>query len=99
MKKLLYLLLLTPIIYLVSCSSGKGDLTPEPLPIEETIVGVTWQLLNVGGGWFRLNEDYTYSPKDYLCDTFAIEGTWSLDGDIISNTYFIGAVLSLLYFP
>ena len=91
MKKLLYLLLLTPIIYLVSCSSGKGDLTPEPLPIEETIVGVTWQLLNVGGGWFRLNEDYTYSTKDYLCDTFAIEGTWSLDGDIISNTYFIGA--------
>jgi hypothetical protein len=91
MKKLLYLLLLTPIIYLASCSSGKGDLTPEPLPIEETIVGVTWQLLNVGGGWFRLNEDYTYSTKDYLCDTFAIEGTWSLDGDIISNTYFIGA--------
>lgn len=91
MKKLLYLLLLTPIIYLTSCSSGKGDLTPEPLPIEETIVGVTWQLLNVGGGWFRLNEDYTYSTKDYLCDTFAIEGTWSLDGDIISNTYFIGA--------
>ena len=91
MKKLLYLLLVTPIIYLASCSSGKENLTPEPLPIEETIVGVTWQLLNVGGGWFRLNEDYTYSTKDYLCDTFAIEGTWSLDGDIISNTYFIGA--------
>ena len=91
MKKLLYLLLLTPIIYLASCSSGKGDLSPEPLPIQETIVGVTWQLLNVGGGWFRLNDDYTYSTKDYLCDTFAIEGTWSLDGDIISNTYFIGA--------
>ena len=91
MKKLLYLLLLTPIIYLVSCSSGKGDLTPEPLPIEETIVGVTWQLLNVGGGWFRLNDDYTYSTKDYLCDTFAIKGVWLLDGDVIENRYIIGA--------
>jgi len=91
MKKLIYLLLLTPIIYLTSCSSSKDGLTPEvDTNIEETIVGVTWQLLNVGGGWFRLNEDYTYSTKDYLCDTFAIEGTWSLDGDIISNRYFIG---------
>ena len=92
MKKLLYLLLLTPIIYLVSCSSGKGNLTPEQLPIEETIVGVTWQLLNVGGGWFRLNDDYTYSTKFLLCDTFAVEGVWSLDGDVLENRYIIGAV-------
>ena len=92
MKKLLYLLLLSPIIYLVSCSSGKGNLTPEQLPIEETIVGVTWQLLNVGGGWFRLNDDYTYSTKASLCDTFAIEGIWSIDGDVIENRYIIGAV-------
>ena len=85
MKKLLYLLLLTPIIYLASCSSGKGDLTPEPLPIEETIVGVTWQLFNVGGGWFRLNDDYTYSTKFLLCDTFANVGVWSLDADVINT--------------
>ena len=91
MKKLIYLLLLTPIIYLVSCSSGKGNLTPEPVTVEETIVGVTWQLLNIGGGWFRLNDDYTYSTKDDLCDNFTIKGTWSLKGDIISNRYFIGA--------
>ena len=92
MKKLLYLLLLTPIIYLASCSSGKGNLTPEQLPTEETIVGVTWQLLNVGGGWFRLNDDYTYSTKASLCDTFATEGVWSLDGDVLENRYIIGAV-------
>ena len=92
MKKLLYLLLLSPIIYLISCSSGKGNLTPEQLPIEETIVGVTWQLLNVGGGWFRLNDDYTYSTKASLCDTFAIEGIWSIDGDVLENRYIIGAV-------
>ena len=92
MKKLLYLLLLSPIIYLISCSSGKGNLNPEQLPIEETIVGVTWQLLNVGGGWFRLNDDYTYSTKASLCDTFAIEGIWSIDGDVIENRYIIGAV-------
>ena len=92
MRKILYLLLLSPIIYLVSCSSGKENLTPEQLPIEETIVGVTWQLLNVGGDWFRLNDDYTYSTKASLCDTFAIEGFWSLDGDVIENRYIIGAV-------
>tara|TARA_B100000902_G_C27234977_1_gene876879 strand:+ start:419 stop:1222 length:804 start_codon:yes stop_codon:yes gene_type:complete len=36
MKKLLYLLLLTHIICLISCSSGKGELTPETGIIEET---------------------------------------------------------------
>ena len=91
MKQLLYLLLLTPIIYLVSCSSS-GSHTPEPGPIKEAIVGVTWELLNVDGGWFRLNDDYTYSTKDYLCDTFTIKGIWSLDGDVIENRYMIGPV-------
>ena len=90
MKKLLYLLLLTPIIYLASCS--KSGVKPQGDTIEETIVGVTWQQLNVGGGWFRLNDDYTYSTKDFLCDTFTIKGVWSLDGDIIENRYIIGAV-------
>ena len=90
MKKLLYLLLLTPIIFLTSCR--KSSVTPEPEPIEETIVGVTWQLFNVGGGWFRLNDDYTYSTKDHLCDTFTTEGVWSLDADVIEHRYMIGAV-------
>ena len=91
MKKLFYLLLLTPIIYLVSCSSGKGELNPEtaPLNINEAIVGVTWQRTMIGGDWFRLNDDFTYSTKYYLCDTFEIEGIWELDGNVLSNIYFI----------
>ena len=73
MKKLLYLLLLTPIIFLTSCS--KSGVTPEPELIEETIVGKTWKLLNTEAGWFHLNDNNTYLTKDYLCDSLEQFGT------------------------
>ena len=92
MKKLLYLLLLTPIIYLVSCSSGKGDLTPQIGPIEETIVGKTWKLLNSNSGYIHLNADYTYLTKDVLCDSLNEEGTWEIDENILSFSYIEGPI-------
>ena len=92
MKKLLYLLLLTPIIYLASCSSAKNELTPEPLPIEETIVGKTWKLLDTDAGWFHLNDNNTYLTKDYKCDTLEQFGTWELDGNVLIMAYTIGPI-------
>ena len=89
MKKLLYLLLLTPIIYLASCS--KSGVTPQAdTNIEEKIVGKTWKLLGLDEGWFRLNNDNTYSTKDYLCDTLSHDGTWELEEDILIFTYMLG---------
>ena len=93
MKKLLYLLLLTPIIYLVSCSSGKSNLTHEIKTIEETIVGLNWELLNYEGGWFRLNDDYTFSTKITSCDPYTIEGDWLLDENILIVNYNIAGEL------
>ena len=89
MKKLLYLLLLTPVIYLASCS--KPNLAPEEndLNIHEIIVGKTWKLLDTDKGWFRLNNDNTYSTKDYLCDTLSHDGTWELEENILIFTYTI----------
>ena len=89
MKKLLYLLLLTPIIFLTSCS--KSGVTPEvDANIEETIVGKTWKLLNTEAGWFHLNDNNTYLTKDYLCDSLEQFGTWELDGSVLIMTYIIG---------
>ena len=89
MKKLLYLLLLTPIIYLSSCS--KSGVTPQvETNIEEIIVGKIWKLLDTDDGWFRLNNDNTYSTKDYLCDTLSHDGTWELEEDILIFTYMLG---------
>ena len=90
MKKLLYLLLLTPIIYLASCS--KSGVTPQvDANIEEIIVGKTWKLLDTDYGWFHLNDNNTYLTKDYLCDTLEQFGKWELDDNILIFKYTIGA--------
>ena len=89
MKKLLYLLLLTPIIYLASCS--KSGVTPQAdTNIEETIVGKTWKLLNLDEAWFILNDDNTYLSKDYQCDSLEQNGTWQIKESVLSFTYTIG---------
>ena len=90
MKKLLYLLLLTPIIYLSSCS--KSGVTPQvETNIEETIiVGKTWKLLNLDEAWFILNADNTYLTKDYQCDSLEQNGTWQIKENVLSFTYTIG---------
>ena len=91
MKKLLYLLLLTPIIYLASCS--KSGVTPQAdTNIKETIVGKTWKLLDTDFGWFHLNNNNTYLTKDYLCDTLEQFGNWELDDNILIFTYTIGPI-------
>jgi hypothetical protein len=90
MKKLLYLLLLTPIIYLASCS--KSGITPDSGPIEETIVGKTWKLLGTDFGWFHLNADKTYLTKDFLCDTLEQFGNWELDENILIFKYIDGPI-------
>ena len=71
MKKLLYLLLLTPIIYLASCS--KSDVTPKSL--EDVIVGKEWVF--EGGDGFLLAED----GKFYLtakCQPNTLLGDWRI---------------------
>ena len=91
MKKLLYLLLLTPIIFLTSCS--KSGVNPEvDANIEEAIVGKTWKLLNTESGWFFLNDNNTYLTKDYLCDSLEQFGTWELDGSVLIMTHIIGSL-------
>ena len=91
MKKLLYLLLLTPIIYLASCS--KSGVTPQAdTNIEETIVGKTWKLLDTDYGWFHLNSNNTYLTKDFLCDTLREYGTWELDENILIFKYIDGPI-------
>lgn len=94
MKKLLYLLLLTPIIYFSSCS--KSNVTPQENNndnnIEETIVGKTWKLFTLDAGWFHLKNDNTYLTKDYLCDTLEEFGTWELDGNVLIFRYTDGPI-------
>ena len=91
MKKLLYLLLLTPIIYLASCS--KSGVTPQvESNIEETIVGKTWKLLDTDYGWFHLNSNNTYLTKDYACDSLKQEGNWELDENILIFRYIEGPI-------
>ncbi|MAW21333.1 MAG: hypothetical protein CMD16_02915 [Flavobacteriales bacterium] len=94
MKKLLYLLLLTPVIYLASCS--KSNVTPQEnindKSLEEIIVGKTWKLLNLDEGWFILNNDNTSLAKDYQCDTLEQNAIWQIEDSILSFTYTIGPV-------
>ena len=95
MKKLLYLLLLTPIIYLASCSKS-GVTPPENINndnddnIEEVIVGKIWKLLNLDEEWFILDNDSTYLKKDYQCDSLEQNGTWQLKDSVLSFKYTIG---------
>jgi Leucine-rich repeat (LRR) protein len=98
MKRLLYLLLLTPIIYLSSCS--KSGVTPQvDTNIEETIiVGKTWKLLNLDESWFILNADNTYLTKDYQCDSLEQNGTWQIKESVLSFTYTIGPLEYIEHF-
>ncbi len=89
MKKIIYLLLLAPIIYLASCS--KSSVTPQvESNIEETIVGKTWKLLDSNAGYFHLNADYTYLTKSSFCDSLQKEGVWELDENILIFRYIDG---------
>ena len=91
MKKKIYILLLTPIIYLASCS--KSGVTPQiESNIEETIVGKTWKLLDSNAGYFYLNADYTYLTKDVLCDSLNEEGTWELEENILIFRHIDGPI-------
>ena len=79
MKKLLYLLLFTPVIYLASCS--KANVTPLSQSIEDVIVGQEW--------WDVINKNGFY--LDTIGNAFDIEvcsqdvlvGDWIIDDDII----------------
>jgi hypothetical protein len=88
MKKLLNLLLATPIIFLTSCSSGGGDTTPE-----NDITGV-WQLTEAEWNGDDLMPAYSealyyyhsngmYEVKGYLADGTYLNGvgTYSLNND------------------
>lgn len=84
MKKLLYLLLMTPIIYLASCS--KSGITPQSQSLEDVIVGVEWSLSNENEDGFLLAED----GKFYLtekCQSNTHFGNWVIDGDLIKYQY------------
>tara|TARA_R110002074_G_scaffold145876_1_gene295075 strand:- start:549 stop:1616 length:1068 start_codon:yes stop_codon:yes gene_type:complete len=84
MKKLLYLLLLTPIIYLTSCS--KSGVTPQSQSLEDVIVGTEWCLSNANEDGFLLAED----GKFYLtekCQSNTPIGNWVIDGDLIKYQF------------
>ena len=84
MKKLLYLLLITPIIYLASC--GKSNVTPQSQSLEDVIVGVEWSLSNENEDGFLLAED----GKFYLtekCQSNTPIGNWIIDGDLIKYQF------------
>jgi hypothetical protein len=84
MKKLLYLLLLTPIIYLVSCSSGKDGLSPETM--ENTIVGKKWMMSNDVKG-FYLSEDGKFYDIE-MCGEDDWLGNWIIEDDLIKYRYY-----------
>jgi len=82
MKKILYLSLLTPIIYLASCS--KSDVTPDTM--EGAIIGKEWCLSNENKDGFLLAED----GKFYLtakCQSNTLIGDWIIDGNLIKYKY------------
>jgi len=82
MKKLLYLLLLTPIIYLASCSKSN----PTPQSLEDVIVGTEWCLDIDNRDGFLLAED----GKFYLtakCQPNTPIGNWVIDGDLIKYQF------------
>ena len=84
MKKLLYLLLLTPIIFLNSCS--KSAVTPQSQSLEDIIVGTEWCLSNDNEDGFLLAED----GKFYLtqkCQSNTHFGVWEIEEDIIKYKY------------
>ena len=84
MKKLLYLLLLTPIIFLTSCS--KSGVTPQSQSLEDVIVGVEWSLSNENEDGFLLAED----GKFYLtqkCQSNTHFGNWEIVEDVIKYKY------------
>jgi hypothetical protein len=85
MKKLLYLLLLTPIIYLVSCSSGKDGLSPETM--ENTIVGKKWMMSNDVKG-FYLSEDGKFYDIE-MCGEDDWLGNWIIEDDLIKYRYYL----------
>ena len=89
MKKLLYLLLLTPIIYLTSCSSGKDGLSPD------TLVG-KWERSSVR---YNYVEEYFFSYLIYDENGYtdgSTDGGWSANG---SGTSYVNGdeEMSFLY--
>jgi hypothetical protein len=79
-KKLIYLLLLSPIIYLVSC--GKANITPQSQTLEDIIVGTEWCLSNENEDGFLLSEDGNLYITEKCQPNISI-GEWIIDGDII----------------
>jgi hypothetical protein len=83
MKKLLYLLLLTPILLLTSCS--KSGVTPQSL--EGVIVGKEWCLSNEQEDGFLLAED----GKFYItakCQNSIHVGNWIIENELIKYRYY-----------
>jgi len=73
MKKLLYLLLLTPIIYLTSCSKS-GDNTPTDLNIGDTHQGGIIFYLNGNGGGLIAAPSYQSTSAEWGCFQTFISG-------------------------
>ncbi len=84
MKKILYLLLLSPIIYLVSCSSSKDGLSPQSL--ESIIVGTEWCLSNDNEDGFLLAEDGRLFVTQKCQPNYSV-GEWIINGNQIMNRY------------
>jgi hypothetical protein len=79
MKKLLYLLLLAPIIYLSSCS--KSNVTPISQSIEEVIVGKEWWDLIIKEGILLDTTGQAFDIK--VCHQDFLLGSWIVDENII----------------
>ena len=82
MKKLLYLLLLTPILLLTSCS--KSGVTPQSL--EGVIVGKKWILNNDTNGFYLSEDGGFYSTE--MCGEDNQMGTWIIEEDLIKYRYY-----------
>jgi hypothetical protein len=79
MKKLLLILLCLPLLF---SSCKKEDEEPQPLSLEDIIVGTEWCLSNANEDGFLLAED----GKFYLtekCQSNTLIGNWIIDGDLI----------------
>lgn len=95
MKKLLYLLLLTPIIYLTSCSSSKDGLTPETQS-ESDFVGI-WERSALGYAsteWYFAEAWYEDFDGDGI-DELIMEAHWE---DYNSNAFhLVGSAMDSFY--
>lgn len=88
MKKLLYLLLLTPIIYLASCS--KANVTPLSQSIEDSIVGKEWWDVVEKEGILLATNGHAYAIE--VCHSDVVLGDWIIDENLIKLFIIQGSV-------